>query len=61
MIDSSDGTFVAKVYWKRWLVLAIFSVNTLANAILWISFASISDFTSSYFGITTTQVNALFS
>jgi len=38
-----------KLYPRRWLTLALFSLATLTNASLWTTFAPISDLTSTYF------------
>lgn len=43
----------------RWLVLAIFSLGSLTNAVMWINFAPITSATSLYFGVSTFYVNAL--
>ena len=53
-----------KSYSYRWLILAIFCSLEMTNNILWVSFAPISDITSSYFGGhgqygSTTAVNML--
>lgn len=43
----------------RWLVLAIFALGSLTNAVMWINFAPITSATSQYFGVSTIYVNAL--
>lgn len=51
------------IYPYRWWILVIFCLLVMANALLWVTFAPISDLTSSYFGKgyygSTTSVNML--
>lgn len=39
-----------QVYSTRWLMLIIFSILSITNAMMWITFAPISDDASDYFG-----------
>jgi hypothetical protein len=39
-----------KTYPARWWMLIIFSILSITNAMMWITFAPISDDTSDYFG-----------
>ena len=49
-----------KVYSSRWLILALFCFLSLANALMWVTFAPISDIANEYFGdIGITAVNML--
>ena len=55
-----DGEF--KVYFYRWIILALFSSVNLCNAFLWVTFAPISDLTATFIGGdigNTTAVNFL--
>jgi hypothetical protein len=38
------------VYQYRWLILTLFCFSEIANSLLWLSFASISDIAENYFG-----------
>jgi FLVCR family feline leukemia virus subgroup C receptor-related protein len=48
-----------RVYSIRWFQLLIYFLATFANGMLNMTFAPIESETSAFFGITTTQVNAL--
>lgn len=49
-----------KVYSSRWLMLGLFCFLNFANAMLWVTFAPITDLTSIYFNnINLTAVNML--
>jgi hypothetical protein len=39
-----------KTYSSRWFMLVIFSILSITNAMMWITFAPISDDASDYFG-----------
>ena len=58
----SEGEY--KAYGYRWFILAMFCMLELANNMLWVTFAPISDITSNYFGgsgyyASSTSVNML--
>ena len=58
MDHNKQGEYL--VYPSRWYMLAMFCFLDLANAVLWVTFAPISDLTSDYFGgISLTEVNML--
>ena len=38
------------LYTKRWGILAMFCLSNFANALLWVTFAPISDLAQHYFG-----------
>ena len=46
-----------KLYCKRWHVLAIFSLQTMLNAVIWISFAPIANLVQAYYDVSATAVN----
>ena len=46
-------------YPRRWLVLTSVSLLTLANNILWISFASVNTVCAKYFGKSSSDVDFL--
>ena len=48
-----------KIYASRWNMLAMFSFINFCNALMWVTFAPISDITEDYFGCSTTAVNML--
>jgi FLVCR family MFS transporter 7 len=53
-----------KVYRDRWYILIVFALLEMANALLWVTFAPISDLTQHYFNVhssygSTTSVNML--
>jgi sugar phosphate permease len=53
-----------KVYRERWWVLAVFASAVMGNALLWVTFAPISDLAQHYFGVhstfgSTTSINML--
>lgn len=51
---------VFQVYARRWTHLAIFCLLNLANALMWVTFAPISDLAQSYFGDrSVTDINSL--
>ena len=39
-----------KVYSSRWIVLSVFCILEMSNALLWVTFAPISDIAQIYFG-----------
>ena len=43
----------------RWHILAIFTVLSTLNGTFWLTFAPIEPIASTYFGVSTTWVNAL--
>jgi FLVCR family feline leukemia virus subgroup C receptor-related protein len=49
------------VYPQRWVILLVFSVSTLCNAMMWTTFAPISDSSSTYFfpDATTTKASTI--
>lgn len=47
------------VYRQRWVILAVFSLLNLSNALMWVTYAPISDLSESYFHASTTEVNLL--
>jgi FLVCR family MFS transporter 7 len=65
VVVPSDGELDAiKVYRERWYILIVFALLEMANALLWVTFAPISDLTQHYFNIhssygSTTSVNML--
>ena len=46
-----------RLYCKRWHMLAIFSLQTMLNAVIWISFAPIADLAQDFFDVGATAVN----
>ena len=40
-----------KLYKRRWLILIIFCLNSMMNAVLWISLGSINDITANYYSV----------
>ena len=48
-VDASD--LKIKVYKKRWIILLIFSINSMANALLFTSITSINKIVCKYYGI----------
>ncbi len=56
---SPPGPPVFKTYWWRWMVLAVFMLNHIANNLLWITFAPVADVMRCYYGINNNVVNAL--
>ena len=55
-----EGLLSYKVYSSRWAILALFCFLSLANALMWVTFAPISDIANDYFGdIGITAVNML--
>lgn len=62
MKSETDSSIL--VYSERWYVLVVFACLQMANALLWVTFAPISDLAQHYFGAsspygTTTAVNML--
>ena len=62
--DKLEDNSEIVVYKRRWTVLAVYAMLVMANALLWVTFAPISDLTQHYFGIhssygTATSVNML--
>lgn len=59
--DKLVGPSITKVctYWKRWLVLAVFSFNLCLNTWIWIMAAPIADVFQCYYGVSNFLVNAL--
>ena len=57
-MDGTEAT-TYRVYSIRWIQLLVFILATFANAINSITFAPIEPQTSTFYGVTTTQVNAL--
>ena len=47
------------VYKRRWAMLLLFSVLSLANALLWITYSPISTLIIDYYGVDSTTVNSL--
>ena len=43
----------------RWLMLLAYGLATIANAVLWITFAPIASHTASYYHVSTNSVNLL--
>lgn len=57
---NSDKAEEYKVYSSRWLMLGLFCVLNMSNAVLWVTFAPITDISSDYFGgASTTSINML--
>jgi len=48
-----------KTFKRRWLMLALFCLASMTNAILWISFSPINTNTQNFYNINSTKVNAL--
>jgi hypothetical protein len=48
---------VYKVYHRRWFVLIAVLLVTLANNILWISYASVNSYASVYYGKEPSQID----
>ena len=46
-----------KVYARRWIMLFIFTLVSLANAFQWIQFAIITDVVMEYYQVSSTDVN----
>jgi hypothetical protein len=46
----TDQQQTYKTYSSRWFMLVIFSILSITNAMMWITFAPISDDASDYFG-----------
>ena len=60
VVNFMSETAKYRVYTDRWLMLALFCFLNFSNAVLWVTFAPISDLTSDYFdGIGVTAVNLL--
>jgi len=61
--DGEEGDEIFTVYRYRWLVLGLFCLSEATNAMLWITFSSISNLAQDYFGRgyygSTTSVNML--
>jgi len=51
MPTDNDGGY--KVYPARWTILIGYSISSLLNAYLWISFASIDDATAAFYHVDT--------
>jgi hypothetical protein len=47
------------LYKKRWLMLLLFSMLSLTNAVQWITFAPISALVIDYYGISSFSVNMM--
>lgn len=45
------------VYKRRWLMLALFSICSAANALPWSQFSIIANVITKYYGVTTTWVD----
>jgi FLVCR family MFS transporter 7 len=45
------------VYQQRWVILAVFSALNLSNALMWVTYAPISDLSETYFHASTTEIN----
>ena len=43
-------TYLSQVYSSRWVVLSVFCLLEMSNALLWVTFAPISDLAQIYFG-----------
>jgi MFS transporter, FLVCR family, MFS-domain-containing protein 7 len=48
--ESNDGRVKYQLYSTRWVALAIFCTLEMSNALLWVTFAPISDISEHYFG-----------
>lgn len=58
--SEGDNTGVPYVtYRKRWAVLCAFALLNCSNALLWVTFSTISDVAQTYFRCTATKVNTL--
>ncbi|CAH1258649.1 MFSD7 [Branchiostoma lanceolatum] len=48
-----------RVYSSRWFILFVFCFLNLSNAMMWLTFAPISDYTAEFYNVTFDQVNWL--
>lgn len=48
---------VYKLYKRRWFVLAVVALFNFSNAMIWISFAPVTNYSASYFNVSETSVN----
>jgi MFS family permease len=63
-MDSHDATHLlltqtVALDWRRWHMLAMYSGGTMCNALMWVSFSPIADFTSRFFDVSLTLTNVL--
>jgi len=56
---SGDAEEQYTVYGVRWLILLIFSLLTITNALLWIAFAPIQSLAMDYFSVSSAWINML--
>jgi FLVCR family MFS transporter 7 len=56
---SSSSAAQYTAYPIRWVVLLFYGLLTIANAILWITFATIADISATYFSVDSTRINML--
>lgn len=49
-LDDCDGDGIFTIYFYRWIILALFCSVNLSNALLWVTFAPISDLTATFIG-----------
>ena len=59
LLLSSVGPATVALDWRRWHMLAMYSCGTMTNALMWVSFSPVADFTSSFFDVSLTLVNVL--
>ena len=55
---SGDGEKI-KIYWWRWVVLAVFTSSVAVNNTIFITFGSIADVVACYYGVSDFWVNSL--
>ena len=55
---SGDGEKI-KIYWWRWVVLAVFTSIISTNNAIWITFGSVADVVTCYYGVSDFWVNSL--
>lgn len=56
---NQDKNHHYKIYGSRWTMLAIFCFLSFSNALMWITFAPISDDSEKYFNMDATAINIL--
>eukprot|EP00111_Clytia_hemisphaerica_P022741 TCONS_00066934-protein len=54
---NKSGHHVYKLYTRRWFVLAVVALFNVTNAMIWITFAPVTNFAASYFEISEKSVN----
>lgn len=57
LIQKSGHHHVYKLYTRRWFYLAVVALFNVSNAMIWITFAPVTNITASFFQISETSVN----